>query len=170
MLHLTIQENGQLKWRFRNNFSVSLQRFRLFVSDNLRMEPKHIVFLSQLLLLFKFCHSCKADGPLVEARQVGTEVVVKTSCTNPKCTNKESTWHSQPKVPGWNLPAGNFLLSMAILVAGGSATKCFQIFQHMGLGCMSLNTFFKHQRVSCDLVIHHSTSLLMCEEKMRMVR
>ncbi|XP_044164900.1 uncharacterized protein LOC122948870 [Acropora millepora] len=35
---------------------------------------------------------------------------------------------------------------MAILVAGGSASKVLQIFSHMGLGCVSLNTFFKYQR------------------------
>ncbi|XP_015765439.1 PREDICTED: uncharacterized protein LOC107344300 [Acropora digitifera] len=39
-----------------------------------------------------------------------------------------------------------FLLCMAILLAGGSASKVFQIFAHMGLGCVSLNTFFKCQR------------------------
>ena len=31
---------------------------------------------------------------------------------------------------------------------GGSATKVFQVFRHMGLGCVSINTFFKYQRVS----------------------
>ena len=43
--------------------------------------------------------------------------------------------------------AGNFLLCFAILVAGGSATKVFQIFSHMGLSCVSLKTFFLHQKV-----------------------
>lgn len=122
---------------------------RLLKTDsNLRSEPKHIVFLTQLLLLFKFCHTCKEDNPLVEARQVGTEAVVTTTCNNPKCKNRVSTWHSQPVIPGWGIPAGNFLLCMAILVAGGSATKVFNVFSHMGMGCISLNTFFKHQRVS----------------------
>jgi hypothetical protein len=73
-------------------------------------------------------------------------------CKNPKCPKKENTWHSQPTIPGWNVPAGNFLLCMAVLVAGGSATKVFQIFSHMGLGCFSLNTFFKHQRVYIDVI------------------
>lgn len=122
---------------------------RLSVKDaNLRTEPKHLVFLSQLLLLFNFCHTCKADNPQVEAREVGTEAVVTTTCSNPKCKKPKNTWHSQPTMPGSGMPAGNFLLCMAILFAGGSATKIFQIFSHMGLGCVSLNTFFKHQRVS----------------------
>ena len=90
---------------------------RLFLKNtNLRTEPKHIVFLSQLFLLFKFCHMCKADNPMVEASECGTEAVVKTTCSVCK---KENTWHSQPTMPGSGIPAGNFLLCMAILVAGG---------------------------------------------------
>ena len=42
---------------------------------NLRAKPKHIVFLSQLLLLFKFCHVCKADNPMVEAGGIGTQAI-----------------------------------------------------------------------------------------------
>ena len=87
---------------------------------------------------------CKADNPLVEAKQVGTEAVIKTTCGACK---KKSTWHSQPNMPESGISAGNFLLCMSILLAGGSATKVFQIFSHMGLGCVSLNTFFRYQRV-----------------------
>ena len=88
---------------------------------------------------------CKADNPMVEASEFGTEAVVKTTCSVCK---KKNTWHSQPTMPRSGIPAGNFLLCMAILVAGGSASKVLQIFSHMGLGCVSLNTFFKYQRVS----------------------
>ena len=119
---------------------------------NLRTEPKHIVFLSQLLLLFKFCHVCKADNPMVEAGGIGTQAAIKTTCSNPAC-RKEQTWYSQPLIPGTQMPAGNFLLCLSILLVGGSATKIFQMFSHMGLGCISLNTFFKCQRVSEDVSI-----------------
>ena len=116
--------------------------------DNLRTEPKYIVFLSKLLLLFQFCHSCKADNPMVETREVGTMVVVTTTCQNPKCPQKEKVWFSQPYMPGTKIPAGNFLLCFAILMAGGSASKVIQIFGHMGLACICLSTFFQHQCVS----------------------
>ncbi|KAJ7385936.1 hypothetical protein OS493_012264 [Desmophyllum pertusum] len=100
---------------------------RFFLKEkNIRMEPKHIVFFSQLLLLFNFCHVCKDDNPLVEAKEVGTEAVVKTTCGTCK---KESIWHSQPTMPA-GIPAGKFLLCMAILLAGGSASKVLQIFSH----------------------------------------
>ena len=115
---------------------------------SLRSEPKHIVFLSWLLVLFNFCHICKADNPSVEARQIGTKAIVTSTCCNPKCPRPVNHWHSQPNMPDSGIAAGNFLLCMAILLAGGSASKVFQIFAHMGLGCVSLNTFFKCQRVS----------------------
>ncbi|CAB4025415.1 Hypothetical predicted protein, partial [Paramuricea clavata] len=80
-------------------------------NGNLRSEPKHIVFLSQLLLLFNFCHSCKADNPLVEAKAVGTAAVVTSTCHNPNCPQKTTTWYSQPLTPGrTKARAGNFLL------------------------------------------------------------
>ena len=126
--------------------------YRLSLKNkNHRTEPKHIVFLSQLLLLFQFCHTCKADNPSVETTEIGMEAVVKTTCNNPEC-RKQNTWYSQPLMPGSRIPAGNFLLCLSILLTGGSATKVVQMFKHMGLGCVSLNTFFKYQRVCIVLM------------------
>ncbi|CAB4003732.1 THAP domain-containing 5-like [Paramuricea clavata] len=91
---------------------------RVFATDNnLRSEPKFIVFFTQLLALFKFCPNCKAENPDVEVHQNGTMAKVKCTCTNPKCNNKNFTWTSQPLIPGTRLRAGNFLLSFAIIVA-----------------------------------------------------
>lgn len=115
--------------------------------DNIRTEPKFITFFTQLLILFKFCHFCHEPNPLVETLQIGTMAEVRALCVNPKC-GKEFIWKSQPVMPATKIPAGNFLLCFSILVAGGSASKVFQIFKHMGLACISLNTFFEHQRVS----------------------
>lgn len=113
--------------------------------DNLQTQPKFVGFLSQLLLLFNICPHCKTPDPLVEVRQFGTMVQIVTTCHNEKCNKKENIRKSQPTMPGTMTPAGNFLLSFAILVAGGSASKVLRIFQHMGLGCISLATFFRHQ-------------------------
>ena len=126
-------------------FVMILSLYRVYIKDdNLKTQPKFIVFLSQLLLLFKFCHFCKAENPLVETRQVGTMAVVTSTCTNEKCSKKDVIWKSQPNIPGTKIPAGNFLLCMAILL---SASKVLQLFKHMGVACFSLNTFFRHQRV-----------------------
>lgn len=82
--------------------------FRVYIKDNnIRTEPKFIVFLSQLLLLFQFCPLCKASNPMVEAKAIGTMVEVRNVCINPEC-RKELIWRSQPS--GTKIPAGNFLL------------------------------------------------------------
>ena len=137
-----------IPWLYKFIFFSFTCSIPLHNHHNLRTEPKHIVFLSKLLLLFQFCHICRSEiKPTVTATQNGTEVVIKTACNNPSC-GKDHTWNSQPLLPRTRIAAGNFLLCMATLFAGGSFTKVAQIFQHMGLSCISLNTFFTHQRVS----------------------
>ena len=115
---------------------------------DVRKQPKYITFLTQILLLFKFCPVCKEDDPRIRTREVGTMLEVKTVCQNVLCPKRINVWRSQPYIEGTNIPAGNLLLCFAILVAGGSATKVFMVFSHMGLACLTLCTFFKHQRVS----------------------
>ena len=122
---------------------------RVYAGDNnLCTEPKFIVFMTQLLALFNFCPSCKADNLLVEVFENGTMAEVMTTCTYPMCKKRTNKWYSQPRMIETKIPAGNFLLSFAILVAGASASKVLQVFQHMGMKCISLTTYFKHQRVS----------------------
>ena len=119
---------------------------------DVRTEPKYILFLSKLLLLFQFCHVCRTGKkPEMTAEQTGTAIVIKTVCTNSSC-RKEFIWSCQPFMPGTKILAGNFLISMAVLFAGGSFTKVRQIFLHKGLACISLSTFFRHQRVSNHIV------------------
>ena len=121
-------------------FVSILSLHRGFIKDNnLRTQPKFLVFLTQLLVLLKFCHSCKADNPLVQTKQVGTMAVITFTCTNKKRK-------SQPDMPGTKIPAGNFL-------SGSSASKVLQMFQHTGVACISLKTFFKHQSVGYKLHI-----------------
>jgi hypothetical protein len=107
--------------------------------DNLRSQPKFIVFLPQLIELFVVCPSCKMPGVLVEITKFGTMVQVATTCNQDKCKH-HNVWMSQPciKMPHSNVPAGNLLLSFSILTAVGSASKSLRICKHMGLGCISL--------------------------------
>jgi hypothetical protein len=102
-------------------------------------------------MLFKLCSVCKTDSPSLEYRTVGTMVEVTSSCNNLECKQREVVWQSQPNLTGTKMPAGNFLLCLAILVSGRSASKVLQMFKHMGLACFSLNTYFQHQRVSLTL-------------------
>ena len=122
--------------------------FRIFVKDdNLRMQPKFIIFLPQLLELFQACKNCKMPGVLIEVKKFGTMVQVETTCSNDNCSQRNNVWRSQPTMPGTFIPAGNLLLSFSILCGGGSASKVLRIFEHMGLASISLSTFFRHQRV-----------------------
>ena len=89
---------------------------------DIRTKGNFIVFLSQLLL-FRVCQACKQDGLLAEPRVIWTMVEIASSCANPNCKDNKRLWRSQPDMPGTRIPAGNFLLSFAILVAGASATK-----------------------------------------------
>ena len=121
------------------------------MDDNSRTESKHTEFLSHLLL-FRFCNSCKADNPFVETKAVGSKAVVTTTCSNPTCPQKTTTWHSQPFVSGTKITAGNLLLCISILLGGGLISKVCKIFLHMGLGCVSLNNYFRYQKVSTYLL------------------
>ena len=115
--------------------------------NDLRTLPKHIVFLSQLLLLFQSCHSCKADNPLIETREVGTNACVTTICSNLRCPEKTRTWYSQPLMPATKMYAGNFLLCMSTLLSRSSFSKVCQLCLHMGLGCVSVNTYSRYLKV-----------------------
>ena len=119
---------------------------RLFLAGKtLRTEPKHVVFLSQLMHLFKFCHACKADNPEVQKYEIGSMVAIKTIC---HACKQEMKWQSQPFLPGGSTPAGNLLIGFSILMTGGSPSRVIRMFEHIGIGCISLRTYFEYQRVS----------------------
>ncbi|XP_044176759.1 uncharacterized protein LOC114964351 [Acropora millepora] len=119
-------------------------------SGNLRTEPKFIVFLSKLLLLFNICPACKSEKPFVEISALGSMVEVTTRCHNPDCPSPRNTWQSQPQMTGTRMPAmpaGNFLLCFSVLLSGASPSKVVQVFKNMGLSCITLKTYFKHQAI-----------------------
>ena len=53
-------------------------------------------------------------------------------------------WRSRPLVLG-QYPAGNTLLSFAILMAGASVSKILLVLKHMGISIYSAHTYFAHQ-------------------------
>ena len=95
------------------------------------------------MAIFKqFCFHCKADKPNVEIRQTGSMATVIQSCR--QC-RKEYKWKSQPLLFG-KVPAGNLMMSLAILTSGVSISQVFLMFKHLGLLAISVRTFFLHQR------------------------
>ena len=97
--------------------------------------------------------NCKAEDPQVTMRQNGTMVTVKQQCS--KC--KGFIWNSQSYMPHGKYPAGNMLLSLAVLMAGASISKVLQLFRHLGLCCYSPCAFFSHiaQNAWTSLIIHN---------------
>lgn len=106
-------------------------------------EPKFIVFYSVLATLFSmFCFKCKRGKPQVSMKTQGTFVTVCQTCT--VCGEDAFTWRSQPLIFG-RYPAGNLLLSFAVLMAGSSISKILLVFRHMGLCAINPWTYFVHQ-------------------------
>ncbi|XP_068759957.1 uncharacterized protein [Montipora capricornis] len=107
-----------------------------------REEPKGIVFLSKLLLLFQYCHLCLARHPHLSVTQTGTMLSIVS-----KCSSCDGTyiWKSQPYLLG-KFPAGNILLSFAIICAGATVGKVLLVFRHMELLCYNECTYYYHQR------------------------
>lgn len=106
-------------------------------------EPKFIVFYTQLCAIFSmFCFKCKAANPTTLMRRNGTMVTVVQECNS--CGRDPFTWRSQPLVLG-KYPAGNILLSFAVLMAGASISKVVLVFKHMGLSLYNIRTYFRHQ-------------------------
>ncbi|XP_015764208.1 PREDICTED: uncharacterized protein LOC107343156 [Acropora digitifera] len=89
-----------------------------------------------------FCFNCKEEGPVVSMKKNGTMVTVTQSCR--KCSRKPFVWSSQPLVLG-RYPAGNILLSFAILMAGASVSNVLLVLRHMGTSIYSARTYFVHQ-------------------------
>lgn len=89
-----------------------------------------------------FCFKCKRSKPSVNMKQNGTMVTVYQNCFH--CGENAFVWRSQPLLLG-KYPAGNILLSFAILMAGASISKILLVFKHMRLCMYSIRTYFIHQ-------------------------
>lgn len=69
-------------------------------------------------------------------------LTIQSSCSS--CTNT-FIWQTQPYLLG-RFPAGNLLLSFAILCAGASVNKVILVFKHMGMLVYHHPTYYYHQR------------------------
>lgn len=106
-------------------------------------DVKYIVFWTSILELFKFIH-CSRCGELdltMHHNVSGTMLLVAFTCRG--CGYK-TRWNSQPKIG--STPAGNILLSSAIITSGAIATKILRLFGHMNVASIAKRTFFRHQR------------------------
>lgn len=119
-------------------------------------KPKFVVFFSMLQSLFlMFCFRCKTAKPKVVMKQTGTMVTVLQYCSH--CEGNPFTWRSQPYPPLFKrYPAGNVLLSFAVLLAGASISKVLLVFRHMGISVYNIRTYFIHQKKFLfPAILHH---------------
>ena len=95
-----------------------------FQGKNAREEPKGIVFLSKLMLLFQVCHFCLFPKPNEAVTQTGTVLTIVSECSS---CGESYTWKRQPHLMGW-FPAGKPLQSFATLCAGALKRKELLVF------------------------------------------
>ena len=108
--------------------------------NNFLKEPKYLVFWSSLLLLFRYCFTCKEKTKITSVRTRGTLLVVTM-----KCHNKHiHTWRSQPMVN--NTGAGNILLSGAILYTGNTFKRISEMFDSINIPHFSRTLFYSIQK------------------------
>ena len=88
----------------------------------------------------KKCSSCGADDVSLTKGGKGTFLKVTMVCL--KCAATDS-WESQPWYHG--RPAGNLLLSGAILFAGGSPSKVLRVLESLRVKAIAERTFYRHQ-------------------------
>jgi hypothetical protein len=77
---------------------------------------KYLVFENDLLKLFLFCPNCKSCISSLTKKTTGSMLTVTYTCAN----GHENVWHSQPVIR--RMPAGNLLLSSAIVLSGNTLT------------------------------------------------
>ena len=111
-------------------------------SSSINQQNKYIVFQSSLWQLFEDCSLCRSKCEIHSSTQ-GSLLRVHQQCTNSRCDFSRQ-WDSQPMVQ--NTPAGNIMMSAAILFCGASYSKTLRIFDTIGLVSISESNFKKHSR------------------------
>ncbi|XP_071852452.1 uncharacterized protein [Apostichopus japonicus] len=108
------------------------------------IEAKYMVFESCLLDLFRVCPVCHGKSPQISHIK-GTMVVIKQLYQEPAPCGLVRKWFSQPFIG--NLPAGNILLSSAILFNGASPKKVLKVLSAMNMESIAYSSFMEHQRL-----------------------
>ena len=98
------------------------------------------MFRSHLLSLFTVCRSCHQLCSGEVTQQMGTFISIKQSCSH---CDHEWLWNSQPFIK--NKPAGNILLSAAILFSGSTPAKVLHFLNCLNVACITDRTFYLHQ-------------------------
>ncbi|XP_033127102.1 uncharacterized protein LOC117124881 [Anneissia japonica] len=105
-------------------------------------EAMCVVFQSMLMALFALCQVCGRKGAKAATTFIGTLIIVNQSCSVCGGTFR---WLSQPYIS--SIPAGNLLLSAAILFSGALPSKVLKVLRFWGVKSYERHTYFRHQRL-----------------------
>ncbi|KAL3866932.1 hypothetical protein ACJMK2_044179 [Sinanodonta woodiana] len=109
---------------------------------SLMSERMVIVFDKQLLSVLLTCHYCHGPAKGNVTNTFGNLIITTQEC---HMCSKSNTWNIQPYIG--HMPAGNIILSGAILFAGAIPTKILRVMHHMCVPVIYLSTFMTHQQV-----------------------
>ena len=87
------------------------------------------------------CPNCHEPGTARVSKVIGTLIHITQVCQS-CCFSR--VWRSQPYIN--KMPAGNLLLSAAILYSGAMISQSLRIFKVLKMECFGRATFHKHQR------------------------
>ena len=91
--------------------------------------------------LFEFCPLCTEPSTSEISNVVGTLIHVTQKCLS--CSYVR-VWRSQPYIK--KIPAGNLLLSAAILYSGSMISQTLRMLKILKVQCFSRQTYHKHQK------------------------
>jgi len=135
--------------RYYNRVSTCRQQIYKFSKLNFREdieqlppqdEIKYLVFRSQLFGLFITCRSCNEICQGKAVQEKGTFISIVQHCAH---CGYQYQWNSQPFIK--DTPAGNILLSAAILFSGSTPGKIFHFLECLRVACMKERRFYDHQ-------------------------
>ena len=104
------------------------------------MQPV-LVFESALMLLFMTCRFCGNSTRDLKKTISGSFLRITQYCA---VCRRRWNWESQPLIG--TIPAGNILISAAILYAGTLPAKALRIFTILQCATITRKTFFSHQK------------------------
>ena len=91
--------------------------------------------------LFEFCPLCTEPSTSEISNVVGTLIHVTQKCLS--CSYAR-VWRSQPYIK--KIPAGNLLLSAAILYSGSMISQTLRMLKILKVQCFNRQTYHKHQK------------------------
>ena len=126
-----------------NNTVMTLSSHHHHLSQVKQRMKSNTLYLrrSSLMELFTHCPSCHNICTCEVTYVQGTFVAVRQHCSH---SEYQRQWTSQPQIK--DTPAGNVLLSAAILFSGATPGKVLRMLSHMKVACFTDRTFYYHQK------------------------